>query len=218
MHVIPFPRSILVIIMKLKNSLMLGAIPLLFSSLALASGTLTLQQEIVPQVLNGEAIASSHFTAQNTLSLKEGENQLALTVGQIVFEDGKRRKYDSQPILLNFEAEQDQSLSIHYKTFRTIEDAKKFERSPELMFTSDKGDPVDFELVQLSKGGLQGFRDFEREVADYNAKAGNDVTGHTKIVVPKSSVKSVAALQSEFADLNAEQQQEFMQWAMRNLK
>ncbi|WP_394252564.1 DUF2057 family protein [Vibrio profundi] len=204
--------------MKLKNSLMLGAIPLLFSSLALASGTLTLQKEIVPQVLNGEAITSSHFTAQNTLSLKEGENQLALTVGQIVFEDGKRRKFDSQPILLNFEAEQDQSLSIHYKTFRTIDDAKKFERSPELTFTTESGEAVQFELVQMSKGGLQGFRDFEREVADYNAKAGNEVTGQLKTVVPKSSVKSVAALQSEFADLNAEQQQEFMQWAMRNLK
>ncbi len=204
--------------MKLKNSLMLGALPLLFSSLALASASLTLQQEIVPQVLNGEAIEPSHFKAKNTLALKEGDNQLALTVGQIVFEDGKRRKFDSQPLLLNFDAQQGQSLSVHYKTFRTIDDAKKFERSPALTLTTSDGEAVDFELVQMNKGGLQGFRDYEREVADYNAKAGNDVTGQPKMMLAKSSIGSVAALQNGFSDLDAEQQQEFMQWAMRNLK
>ena len=197
---------------------MLGAIPLLFSSLALASGTLSLQQEIVPQVLNGEAIAASHFVAQNTLELKDGENQLALTVGQIVFEDGKRRKFDSQPILLNFNASEEQVLALNYKTFRTIEDAKKFERTPELSFTTEKGEAVEYELVQMNKGGLQGFRDFEREVADYNAKAGSDVSGHKKQVTPMSTQKSVSALQGDFSKLDAEQQQEFMQWAMRNLK
>lgn len=204
--------------MTLKNSFMLGAIPLLFSSLALASSTVALQQEVVPQVLNGEAISSSHFVAKNTLELKGGENQLALTIGQIVYEDGKRRKFDSQPILLNFKVDQNQSLAINYKKFRTIEEAKKFERSPEISLTDNNGSAVEFELTQLNKGGLQGFRDYEREVADYNVKSGNDISGQQKAVIPLSEQKSVASLQGEFSNLSAEQQQEFMQWAMRNLK
>lgn len=197
---------------------MLGAIPLLFSSLVLAGGTLNVQQEIVPQVLNGEAIGASHFIAQDTLELRDGENQLAITVGQIVFEDGKRRKYDSQPILLDFNVSSDQKLSVNYETFRTIEEAKKFERSPKISLTDNNGSAVEFELTQLNKGGLQGFRDYEREVADYNVKSGNDISGQQKAVIPMSEQKSVASLQGEFSNLSAEQQQEFMQWAMRNLK
>ena len=208
----------LVIIMTVKKSLLLGAIPFLFSSLAMASGTLILQKEMVPQVLNGEAIAASHFTAQNTIQLEDGQNQLALTVGQIVFEDGKRRKYDSQPILLSFEAHKDQTLSINYPTFRTIEDAKKFERSPVITLTAENGEAIEYGIDQLNKGGLQGFRDFEREVAEFNQKSGNEVSGQVKKTVPMSETKNVAMLQSDFDKLDAEQQQEFMQWAMRNLK
>ncbi|MCV5837312.1 DUF2057 domain-containing protein, partial [Escherichia coli] len=90
------------------------------------------------------------------------------TVGQIVFEDGKRRKFDSQPLLLEFDAEKDAELSLTYKTFRTIEEAKAFELDPKVVLKDKNGKEVDFSMVQLRKGGLQGFRDYEREVADYN--------------------------------------------------
>ncbi|POF59617.1 hypothetical protein CRN58_07830, partial [Vibrio vulnificus] len=97
-------------------------------------------------------------------------NQIAVTIGQIVFEDGKRRKFDSQPLLLEFVAKPEQALTLKYGKFRTIDDAKKFENNPTVHLTDAQGNPVAFTMVQLYKGGLQGFRDYEREVADYNAQ------------------------------------------------
>ncbi|POB67915.1 hypothetical protein CRN59_22920, partial [Vibrio vulnificus] len=83
--------------------------------------------------------------------------QIAVTIGQIVFEDGKRRKFDSQPLLLEFVAKPEQALTLEYGKFRTIDDAKKFENNPTVHLTDAQGNPVAFTMVQLYKGGLQGF-------------------------------------------------------------
>ncbi|TBT53197.1 DUF2057 domain-containing protein [Vibrio parahaemolyticus] len=175
---------------------------------------LTLQKELVPRVINGEFVYPEWISDNNSIELKDGENQLAVTVGQIVFEDGKRRKFDSQPLLLEFDAEKDAELSLTYKTFRTIEEAKAFELDPKVILKDKNGKEVDFSMVQLRKGGLQGFRDYEREVADYNNAMNKQAT--------KSSIAQSPAvtktLKESFNELSREEQQEFMQWAMRNLK
>ncbi|MBE3941404.1 DUF2057 domain-containing protein [Vibrio parahaemolyticus] len=175
---------------------------------------LTLQKELVPRVINGEFVYPEWISDNNSIELKDGENQLAVTVGQIVFEDGKRRKFDSQPLLLEFDAEKDAELSLTYKTFRTIEEAKAFELDPKVVLKDKNGKEVDFSMVQLRKGGLQGFRDYEREVADYNNAVNKQAT--------KSSIAQSPAvtktLKESFNELSREEQQEFMQWAMRNLK
>lgn len=187
----------------------------MFSSYGFASPTLTLQPEIVPQVLNGKRVLSSDYHAKNSLNLIEGRNQLAITVGQIVFEDGKRRKFDSQPVLMSFTVENDAVLSIQYNKFRTMDEAKKFEDNPQFTFKNKDNRDQQYQWVQLNKGGLQGFRDYEREVADYNVQQGN--ISHTN-KGKEVSQSNTTELQNTFLQLTAEQQQAFMQWAMRNLK
>ncbi|EHZ2572798.1 DUF2057 domain-containing protein [Vibrio parahaemolyticus] len=197
--------------MMKKTTTLLGICAIL-SAPAFAA-QLTLQKELVPRVINGEFVYPE-WSSDNSIELKDGENQLAVTVGQIVFEDGKRRKFDSQPLLLEFDAEKDAELSLTYKTFRTIEEAKAFELDPKVILKDKNGKEVDFSMVQLRKGGLQGFRDYEREVADYNNAMNKQAT--------KSSIAQSPAvtktLKESFNELSREEQQEFMQWAMRNLK
>lgn len=198
--------------MMKKTTTLLGICAIL-SAPAFAA-QLTLQKELVPRVINGEFVYPERISDNNSIELKDGENQLAVTVGQIVFEDGKRRKFDSQPLLLEFDAEKDAELSLTYKTFRTIEEAKAFELDPKVVLKDKNGKEVDFSMVQLRKGGLQGFRDYEREVADYNNAMNKQAT--------KSSIAQSPAvtktLKESFNELSREEQQEFMQWAMRNLK
>ncbi|HFD4040052.1 TPA: DUF2057 family protein [Vibrio parahaemolyticus] len=198
--------------MMKKTTTLLGICAIL-SAPAFAA-QLTLQKELVPRVNNGEFVYPEWISDNNSIELKDGENQLAVTVGQIVFEDGKRRKFDSQPLLLEFDAEKDAELSLTYKTFRTIEEAKAFELDPKVILKDKNGKEVDFSMVQLRKGGLQGFRDYEREVADYNNAMNKQAT--------KSSIAQSPAvtktLKESFNELSREEQQEFMQWAMRNLK
>ena len=189
----------------------------MFSSYGFASPTLILQPEIVPQVLNGKRVLSSDFYAKNSLNLLEGRNQLAITIGQIVSEDGKRRKFDSQPVLMSFTVENDAVLSIKYSKFRTMDEAEKFEANPQFTFKNKDNKDQKYQWVQLNKGGLQGFRDYEREIADYNTKQGN-ISHNNKGGEVYFSQSNTTEFQNTFLLLTAEQQQAFMQWAMRNLK
>ena len=198
--------------MMKKTTTVLGLCALLTSPAFAAQ--LTLQQELVPRVLNGEFVYPEHISANNSIQIEDGHNQLAVTVGQIVFEDGKRRKFDSQPLILEFSAAKDAELTLSYNKLRTIEEAKAFERDPKVTLLDDHGNTVEFSMTQLRKGGMQGFRDYEREVADYNLAQNKQVTKESIVQSPQKT----QSLKASFNNLSREEQQEFMQWAMRNLK
>ncbi|EEX93010.1 DUF2057 domain-containing protein [Vibrio orientalis] len=198
--------------MMKKNTILIGICAIL-SAPAFAA-QLTLQSELAPRVLNGEFVYPELVSDSNGIKLADGDNQLAVTVGQIVFEDGKRRKFDSQPLLLEFNAATDAELTLSYDTFRTIEEAKSFENNPNVSLKDLSGKDVEFSMVQLRKGGLQGFRDYEREVADYN-NAVQKQTTQSSIAASPAVTKT---LKESFNDLSRQEQQEFMQWAMQNLK
>ncbi|MEL7292355.1 MAG: DUF2057 family protein [Pseudomonadota bacterium] len=193
------------------NRKIIAFAPLLIAFSAFSQSTLSLQQEITARVVNSQPAAVSQ---DNEILLKAGSNQLAFTIGQIVFEDSKRRKFDSELLVLTFNATQNQSLSLNYKPFRTIDDAKAFSVSPQLSLVDSSGQSVEYELVQLRKNGLQGFRDYERELADYNAQHAFKV----QAVEDKSGVIVEKNIYQTFSEMTREQQQAFMQWAMQNLK
>ena len=156
---------------------------------------------MVPRVINGDFVYPEWISDNNSIKVENGANQLAVNVGQIVFEDGKRRKFDSQPLLLEFDAPKDAELTLTYNKFRTIEEANAFEMDPKLTLKDANGKDVEFSMVQLRKGGLQGFRDYEREVADYN-KAMNNISEHVNYdgMSAKAAVQAVtvdAALAKE---------------------
>ncbi|HFQ5402697.1 TPA: DUF2057 family protein [Vibrio vulnificus] len=196
----------------MKKMMILSALALFSSSLFAAN--LTLQKEITPQIVNGEGVTLQEVHNGNRIELKPGHNQIAVTIGQIVFEDGKRRKFDSQPLLLEFVAKPEQALTLEYGKFRTIDDAKKFENNPTVHLTDAQGNPVAFTMVQLYKGGLQGFRDYEREVADYNAQKAQKVDS---VPLVNHDPKAMD-LKTAFKEMTRQEQQAFMQWAMQNLK
>lgn len=198
--------------MMKKTTTLLGLCALI--SMPTFAAELTLQNELVPQVLNGEYVYPELISEQNSIDLEDGSNQLAVTIGQIVFEDGKRRKFDSQPLLLEFDTGKKTQLTLTYNKFRTMEEAKVFERNPKVALKDKQGNDVAFSMVQLRKGGLQGFRDYEREVANYQ-EAVNKKTTQSSTERASPVTKTIKA---SFNDLSREQQQEFMQWAMRNLK
>ncbi|EIT7143987.1 DUF2057 domain-containing protein [Vibrio vulnificus] len=196
----------------MKKMMIMSALALFSSSLFAAN--LTLQKEITPQIVNGEGVTLQEVHNGNRIELKPGHNQIAVTIGQIVFEDGKRRKFDSQPLLLEFVAKPEQALTLEYGKFRTIDDAKKFENNPTVHLTDAQGNPVAFTMVQLYKGGLQGFRDYEREVADYNAQKAQKADSAPLVNYDPKAMD----LKTAFKEMTRQEQQAFMQWAMQNLK
>ena len=200
--------------MLLKKRFIIAGLSTLFSLQAFAA-SIQLQSEIVPQVLNGQAVQADDFIQPQQLELKDGTNQLVVTIGQIVFQDGKRRKFDSQPMIIEFSTGSDELLTLNYPNLRTIEDAKSFEKKPTFSFTNQDKQTKEYSLVVMNKNGLQGFRDYEREVTDFNHQNENAtvITDSSK-----STASGTTDLKNEFSSLSKEQQQEFMQWALRNLK
>ncbi|MDE1328011.1 YccT family protein [Vibrio aestuarianus] len=200
--------------MLLKKRFIIAGLSTLFSLQAFAA-SIQLQAEIVPQVLNGKAVQESDFIQPQQLELKEGTNQLVVTIGQLVFQDGKRRKFDSQPMILEFSTGNDELLTLNYPNLRTIEDAKSFEKKPTFSFANQNKQKKEYSLLVMNKNGLQGFRDYEQEVADFN-----DKNKESTVVTDseKSAGVGTVNLKTEFSNLSKEQQQEFMQWALRNLK
>ena len=89
-------------------------------------------------------------------------NQLVVTIGQIVVADGRRTKYYSQPYILLFET--NDSLSLSYKTFRTMEDARQFEKNPQFELTNSTGKQVNFKIDSVHIGGLQTRQDFASSI------------------------------------------------------
>ncbi|PMK01701.1 DUF2057 domain-containing protein [Vibrio sp. 10N.261.55.A7] len=204
--------------MSLKTLCSISLASVMLSTAVQANSSLILQAEMMPRVLNGQPLTNQDMLGPNTLKLDAGEHQLALTIGQIVFEDGKRRKFDSQPFLVTFSVDDSQALSMSYQSMRTIEDAQRFERAPKVSFVDASGAEVKHDLVQLNKSGLQGFRDYEREVADYNAATGKASQPKTVGSSAQPEIGSTASsLQAGFLDMTPEQRQEFVSWAVKNL-
>jgi len=209
--------------MKMK-SLGVAILLALGSGQAAADTVLTLQPEINPIVVNGGKVGNDIFSPEQQGDIQKGENQILITVGQIVFEDAKRRKYNSPSYILKFNAN-DQPLSLTHDKMRTIQEAKAFEKSPSFVFTDVNGKNINYKIDVLNASGMQSFRDYQQELQAYNqgqeGRAAVTIASYTAIA-PQSVTPNPAAkmtfLHNTFSNLSADEQQQFMQWAMKNLK
>ena len=190
----------------MKKSCLAIVCGLLMSSMAMAGSELSFQSEIAPQVVNSKAIHNGFFTAVDRIKIPEGKNQIGVTVGQLVFEDAKRRKFDSDLMLLSFEAKDDDSYQLSYKKMRTIDEANRFNQAPQFILTNQAGDTLNYTVKVLPKNGFQSFQDYEGEVVALNH---NQVSSNQLV---SSDIKT------QFSTMTRDQQQAFMQWAMQNLK
>lgn len=192
---------------------------LLLSATAVqAASQFDFQTEIEPQVVNGKAVNSSWFSDVDQLQLHPGTTQLGFTVGQIVFEDGKRRKFNSRLMIMSFDVQDEQTYQLNYKKFRTIEEANKFNDDPTFELKTEDGKPVEFKLAVLDKNGMQGFRDYEAEITEFNKTTGVVLAGESATAVTVDASKVSLGIKQQFANMSREEQQAFMQWAMQNLK
>ncbi|MDP2575110.1 DUF2057 domain-containing protein [Vibrio penaeicida] len=193
-----------------------------FSTVA-STHRIEISKEMTPRTLNGQKVESNWIKSDSSVELGSGINQLVVTIGQIVVEDGRRTKYYSQPYILLFET--NDSLSLSYETFRTIEDARQFEKNPQFELTNSTGKQVNFKIDSVHIGGLQTRQDFESSIKKYNENGrGEAVLSHSEPIASlRSSTSSkdthtISSVKSGFLSLNEMEQRRFMGWALENLK
>ncbi|OAN13933.1 hypothetical protein A3K86_12960 [Photobacterium jeanii] len=208
-------------------TLILGGI-----SLQLNAATLTFNKEVGPLVLNGEEVATDIFSSPDKLTLRSGQNQVLFALGQVVVEDGRRTKFNSVPFIIRFEASRD-DLMLTYQPFRTMDEARKFEKDPRFNLVTASGHAIPYQLEPLHVNGMQGMQNFEKAVRKYNQQGAgvaviavnseNTSVSHvapttTQIKSTKTTSSKRAILEAGFNEMTADEQQAFMMWAMKNLK
>ena len=191
-----------------------------------AGTTIELSREISPLVLNGSQVEAGFFERIGHLDVKEGQNQLLLQLGQIVPQDGRRSKYNSDPIVIRFDAQQS-PLTLSYTPFKDMAEVRTFTKSLDFKLVNQDGKDVHYQAELLPIGGLQGFQDYEKAVAQYNQKGQGEAViaaapkaSEPVVEAETATVSSnrIAILQTGFSELSAQEQQQFMQWAISNLK
>lgn len=201
----------------------------LFSNIAYAEVKLQSAKEMNAIVVNGKAEGWSFIQGTNNIILPDGENQVLFQMGQIVLEDATRKKFNSIPLLIKFESK-DSNLILTYPKIRTLDQAKAFDKLPKITLKNRNGENVEFELNQLDNNGLQNFRDYEREVSDYNRTGGiasvkqvlTEPQLSNKAVFIKKDVQSspeakMIFLKNAFTSLSLQERQDFMSWGLKNL-
>ncbi|MGF1699327.1 DUF2057 domain-containing protein [Photobacterium makurazakiensis] len=198
-------------------------------SLPAMASELSVIKEIDLHVINGQEVDSPLFKNKDNLELEAGTNQILFSLDQLIIEDGRRTKLKFTPVVMRFEAG-DMPLELSYPVFRHVDDAKKFRNSLDFKLTDTNGNPVAYQTELLHVSGMGIFPEYARTLSEYN-QVGDGVAVVGSAAIEKSSVEpqkiakspstatsKVAIMQTGFTELSAEQQQQFMQWAMRNLK
>lgn len=196
----------------------LGMITLLMSWGASAQVTILTDNRIELLAVNTEI--NPILEKGENLKINNGINQLLVRVTAIVDGNGGKSKFVSSPIVLKFDAK-DQVLEL--KTPFPIRDenaVRKFEKAPTLSVTSGG---EDFDVIKdvIIDNEFSFFKDYDKLLEKYNLT--NSIASiNGKPVIIESAVTSKAGvsptIQSQFLLMSAEEQQAFMQWAMRNLK
>ncbi|WP_299811242.1 DUF2057 domain-containing protein [uncultured Shewanella sp.] len=135
---------------------------LLFATSAFADVTLSMPSNSELVLVNGV-----DASGKDTLSLKNGVNQVAFRYLARYQQQGSQTQFQSDIIVIKFD-ENDAQLALSMPRVRSNSAADKFNQSPQVTLEDQNNAAVAFELGMLIKQGLQLGRDYEAEMAAYN--------------------------------------------------
>ena len=153
--------------MKITTTLLAS---LLFAGVAHADVTLTIPDDVELLVVNQAKpeIEGGLFSASNTVSLPDGENQIVLRYKPYFNQGNDRIIIESNAVIATFST-QDQQIEFQLPQYRNQRTAEKQIGQFEVLIVDQQGQPVTITQDELTKKGLQIGRDYIRETLDYNA-------------------------------------------------
>ncbi|CCN71637.1 DUF2057 domain-containing protein [Vibrio nigripulchritudo] len=202
----------------------LTASAVLLSLQAQADVKVNLHRDLAPVVVDGEEVGFS-LGKKSQLVLKNGKNQIVVRVSKLVAKQGEHEKFNSEPMVVTFEASNTELTLNPTRVITRIEQVGSFEDNPEVEMFDKNGRSYTIEQGLLKRGsGLT--RDYERELAKFNQKNGIEIAAvaaasntvstskNAKISFNKHSSTALSSLKSDFTKLTAEEKKEFLMWAV----
>nr|WP_320012896.1 DUF2057 domain-containing protein [uncultured Desulfobulbus sp.] len=121
----------------------------------------------IPKTLSVLALNGKAAKFRDTITLKDGVNQLAV---QVVKDVGKHMDADmeySDVFVVKFTAT-DQSLKMTIPRIRSEQSVRQFNEEPNIVISSLSGEQLELAVDKLEKEGFQILRDYEAELAAFN--------------------------------------------------
>ncbi|KQB10480.1 YccT family protein [Vibrio metoecus] len=192
-----------------------------------AAVDIKLAEEISPIVVNGDEVGI-RINKLSDVTLDNGTHQLVVRVSKLVMGQSGYEKFNSNPLVLTFSANNQNLTLAPDKSINTLAEAKAFDAEPKLTLT-DVSTSKPIEVLQAELPRLQGItRDYLKELSAYNKKNNllpveQAVPQTAVLVVPAQEVAkadngptSVSMIQYLFGEANAAERQEFANWAFAN--
>ncbi|MGR5118393.1 DUF2057 family protein [Vibrio astriarenae] len=162
------------------------------------------------------------------LQLNDGINQLLVRVTAIYDTNGGKRKFNSLPLVVKFEAS-DQTVLIETPfPIRDERDVSRFQSSPTVLLTSD-GKTLNVEMEQVTEKSFKIIKDYDELLAQYNSTNGiasvqAQLSEEPKVEIAQAksnkhsqSSNSEKKLQDDFLKMTPQERQEFVSWAVKHL-
>ncbi|QFU25342.1 DUF2057 domain-containing protein [Shewanella sp. YLB-09] len=130
---------------------------------AYAQITVSLPKSVDILVVNGQLSESA-----STLELPNGSNQILFKYNTSFRQQGQQRRFTSEAVILTFNG-QDSAYELILPRLRSDSDADSFNKFAELTLIDDAGVDVKYTSDLLLKEGIQLGRDYDEEIAVYNA-------------------------------------------------
>lgn len=143
------------------------------SGFAMADVTLNIPTTVDVLVANGEkpSLSGSLFASEKTLTLPDGENQLAFRIEQYFDKGNDRIIVESDVIIAKFN-ESGKELSFELPKYRNEVEAQENIKDAEWSLVDQSGSQVNVSEDKLIKKGMQIGRNYSQELMEYNRKGG----------------------------------------------
>ncbi|GGP57451.1 UPF0319 protein [Shewanella algicola] len=137
-------------------------------------------------LVNG--VATEQQQVKLDINTPQGLQQIAFRYHARFRDQGSQHSFSSDVIILRFSAS-DQDYQLTLPSIRSKSSAAQFNDSPTLTLTDQADNAVEFTQDRLMKKGLQLGRDFEQEIAKYNAAANPASWSAAKVTAPAVAPK-----------------------------
>lgn len=196
-----------------------------------AHAQVTIQTDSRVEILAvNQAINNIPKRANGDLKIKNGVNQLLIRVTAMVDGNGGKKKFNSSPLVVKFEAS---NQTLKFETPFPIRDERavnRFKKTPSIKVTS-AGQDVSVECEQIFDHTFALIKDYDAMLTEYNLAGGSasiavtsQVTPAEVAIEPTYRAQTIeqpsmisSGIKGNFLLMTPTERQEFISWAVKHI-
>lgn len=183
--------------MKLIRSLSITAFTLIASNNLLADNTISLDEGVNLIAVNGKEINTDKlFNGSTQYDLPNGSNQILVNYTAEVKKGSDLEIEHSKAFVILFEST-NTNLSLSTPKIERIKDLKEFETTKSWILKNSSNKNIKYKVDIIEKGGFQLSRDFEEELEKFNKSNSPAALPKNEIIIKNNKSTTKTAIKKE---------------------